>query len=452
MTRVRRVSCSFRWLAVALGIPGAFEPALARAQDSAPVLMSRNGGGGVTWSNLAELKAAAQRGHPKACAQLGEMLLRGTDVPRDGPRALALLEQAARAGEASAAFRLGMLLEAGDRVPKDEARALAYFRAAAAGGAPEAFRNVGVAYSTARGVKRDYAEALGWLLLAKTHGTAGTVLEDLRVRIKSLGHPEWLAAGERRAPEIERELAHGGVAAFLPPPAPLSYLAASAPPPRSAEKIPFTPENLPALSPPPLPKLPGLPGQPASADEPAEEPPVKIVAPTGRILRWPGLSALERAADRGDADALAGLGQVLLAGQLVTADPERAVAVLERGAKAGSADAASQLAELYTKGVSVARDDRRAFGFTLQAARGGVRTAIYNLGALYANGRGTESDYPEAFAWLLVAQHYNLDSGQAQRIRDYLAKTQPNQIPVAERRAAGYARDIDAIREKWAEP
>ena len=57
-----------------------------RAQDSKPVLLSRTGGG--SWSNVKELKASADRGNPKACAQLGEMLLRGApEVPQDVPRA-----------------------------------------------------------------------------------------------------------------------------------------------------------------------------------------------------------------------------------------------------------------------------------------------------------------------------------------------------------------------------
>ena len=133
----------------------AFVAAFAHAQDSAPVLMSRTGGG--AWSNVAELKASAKSGNAKARAQLGEMMLRGaTDVPWDVPQALALLEQAARAGQPSAAFRIGMLLETGDTVAQDQPRALAYFRAAAAGGSAEAFNNIGVAYSTGRGVKRDY--------------------------------------------------------------------------------------------------------------------------------------------------------------------------------------------------------------------------------------------------------------------------------------------------------
>jgi TPR repeat protein len=382
---------------------------LGFAVDSAPVLLSKTGGG-TSWSTVAELTAAAEGGNAKARAQLGEMLLRGGDVPQDGPRALALLEQAARAGEASAAFRLGMLLESGDSVAEDRPRAVAYLRAAAAGGVAEAFRNVGVAYSTGRGVKRDYAEALAWFILAEKHGTADTVAADLRAFLTKQRRTDAIAAGERRAPELARELAQTDVAKALPSPAPLATNT----------------------------------GNSAASDEP----PVKIVAPSGRVLTWTNLAVLQRAADQGAADALAALGQLQLEGKLVREDTKAAVATLERGAKAGSADAAQLLGDLYTKGIKVIRDPAKAFAYTLQAARGGVRTAIFNLGALYANGTGTKTDYTESLAWLIVAKHFNLDSGSLGRIRDYLAKADAKQIPLAERRAAERIKEIEAARAR----
>ena len=74
------------------------------AQDEKPVLVSRTGG--ASWSDVAELKASAKQGNAKACAQLGELMLRGdAEVARDVPAAVAMLEQAARGGEASAAAR-----------------------------------------------------------------------------------------------------------------------------------------------------------------------------------------------------------------------------------------------------------------------------------------------------------------------------------------------------------
>lgn len=189
------------------------------AQDSAPVLMSRTGGGS-SWTDVKELQQAAAKGNPRAETQLGEMLLRGDGIAKDEARGVALLEKAARAGHAAAAFRIGMLLANGDAgVAKDPARSLAYFRAAAAGGEAEAFFNIGAAYASALGVKRSYAEALGWLIVARERGAGGTAEPDLRARLKA--NPTWIATGERRAKEIVAELKDKKVVDLLPPPAPL---------------------------------------------------------------------------------------------------------------------------------------------------------------------------------------------------------------------------------------
>lgn len=197
-------------------------------KDSAPVLMSRTGGGD-SWADMNELQQAAQKGNPKAEAQFGEMLLRGDGIPKDETRAVALLEKAARAGNSSAAFRIGMLLMNGEAgVPKDPPRALAYFRAAAAGGEKEAFFNIGAAYGSARGVKRDYAEALGWLIVARQHGADAGAEANLRTQLKS--QPASITKGEQRAKEIEREFAGKKVVDLLPPAAPLGPNPASAAP------------------------------------------------------------------------------------------------------------------------------------------------------------------------------------------------------------------------------
>jgi len=427
MPRSARPFASFRRSVTLL--VACFVCAVGFAVESRPELISKTGGGSP-WSTIAQLTTAADKGNPKACAQLGEMLLRGSEeVKQDGPRALILLEKAARAGEASAAFRLGMLLETGDGVVEDHPRAVAYLRAAAVGGVAEAFRNVGVAYSTARGgVKRDYTEALGWLILAGKHGSAGTVETDLRAFLKKIGRTELIPAGERRAPEIERELGQTTVAQSLPPPGALAYV-------KPGQERPGA--------------VPTSPGKAAVADveDVPGEPPVKLITPTGRARRWPTLAALERAADQGSLDALSAFGQILTEGKLLPADTLRGIALLEQAAKAGSADAASHLGELYTKGTRIYRDDVKGFDYTLQAARGGARTAMHNLGALYAGGQGVAINYPEALVWLLVAKHYNIDSGQAGRMREYLLKTQPGAVPVAEKRAADHIREIDKVRE-----
>ncbi|MBI5692856.1 MAG: sel1 repeat family protein [Verrucomicrobia bacterium] len=189
-------------------------------ETAAPQLLSRTGGGGESWADLPELRAAVARGNPRAQAQLGEMLLRGDGVPRDDQEAVRLLEAAARSGHGGAAFRLGMLLSRGQAgVAEDPERALAYFRAAAAGGEAEAFFNIGAAYASARGVKRDYAEALGWLMVARQRGADAGAERALREQIRS--RPTWIATGEKRAVEIAAEFKDRKVTDFLPPPAPL---------------------------------------------------------------------------------------------------------------------------------------------------------------------------------------------------------------------------------------
>jgi TPR repeat protein len=185
-------------------------------------------GGGDTWADMKELQQAAEKGNPKAQAQLGEMVLRGDGIPKDEARGVALIEKAARAGNSAAAFRIGMLLVNGESgVAKDPERGLAYFRAAAAGGEAEAFFNIGAAYSSGRGVKRDYAEALGWLIVARQHGANPAAEQALRTQIKA--RPEWITTGERRAKEIEREFTGKKVIDLLPPPGPLNQGVAALP-------------------------------------------------------------------------------------------------------------------------------------------------------------------------------------------------------------------------------
>lgn len=191
-----------------------------KSDESAPVLMSRTGGGGEMWANVKELEQAAAKGNPRAETQLGEMLLRGDGIAKNEAKGIALLEKAARAGQGPAAFRIGMLLAHGEHgVANDPTRALDYFRAAAAGGEAEAFYNIGAAYASARGVKRNYAEALGWLIVAKKRGAQSNAEEALRAQLKS--RKDWITTGERRAQEIEREFADKKVIDLLPPVAPL---------------------------------------------------------------------------------------------------------------------------------------------------------------------------------------------------------------------------------------
>lgn len=197
--------------------------AAAVPADAAPSLVSRSGGGGGAWADLAELEAAAAKGVPRALAHLGDLLVRGDGIARDEARGLALLERAARQGQGGAAFRLGMLLAHGEGgAARDPARALAYFKAAAAGGEAEAFFNLGAAHANGAGTRRNYAEALGWLIVARERGVHADAETRLREQLKA--QPKWIETGERRAREINAEFKDRAVADFLPPAAPLDQV------------------------------------------------------------------------------------------------------------------------------------------------------------------------------------------------------------------------------------
>lgn len=197
--------------------------AAAAPADAAPSLVSRSGGGGGAWADLAELEAAVAKGVPRALAHLGDLLVRGDGIARDEARGLALLERAARQGQGGAAFRLGMLLAHGEGgAARDPARALAYFKAAAAGGEAEAFFNLGAAHANGAGTRRNYAEALGWLIVARERGVHADAETRLREQLKA--QPKWIETGERRAREINAEFKDRAVADFLPPAAPLDQV------------------------------------------------------------------------------------------------------------------------------------------------------------------------------------------------------------------------------------
>jgi hypothetical protein len=65
------------------------------------------------------------------------------------------------------------------------------------------------------------------MILATAHGSPSGE-EMVRTRIQKLKHPEWIAAGEKRSPEIQRELDQGPATRFLPPPAPFNLKDATA--------------------------------------------------------------------------------------------------------------------------------------------------------------------------------------------------------------------------------
>ena len=253
-------------LLLALGLGGIGVVNTPAAPDEAPLLMSTERvDARPAWSTVEELIKAADAGHALASYQYAQLLEFGDQVSADKTKAASYYRLAAKGGDANAAFRLGKAYHDGDLgLARDYERSREYYRAAAAD-VPEASFNLGAAYVSGRGVRRDYVEGLAWLLVAADRGAGGDAAQQVRKRIAK--YPERIAAAEKRAEVLRKELsegsaaisaATGGLEAFAPQTsAPVARPRApvAAPPstvPRPTFSLPSSTFALPA-PPPPVP-------------------------------------------------------------------------------------------------------------------------------------------------------------------------------------------------------
>ncbi len=109
------------------------------------------------------------------------------------------------------------------------------------------------------------------------------------------------------------------------------------------------------------------------------------------------------AAEKGEAEPQALLGQVYNAGWGVPVDYEQAFKWWSRAAAGGSADGQWGLGLLYDDGKGVARDSQKAAALWKQAAEKGNIKATVNLAYLYEEGRGLERDPKECARLFKIA-------------------------------------------------
>lgn len=193
-------------------------PACSWAQDDALKLLSTTGGNGrQSWKNLAELQKAAAEGNPEACLQLGLGYETGAEMKQDYAQARMLYERAAAGGVADAIYRLGKLHQDGRGVESDPVQARDLYRVAALANVPLAQYNLGAMLVSARGGKRDYVEGLAWLILASRNHLEAEGERQVREHLAK--QPAIIAAAERRAEELSREVAvRKGAKPPWPPP------------------------------------------------------------------------------------------------------------------------------------------------------------------------------------------------------------------------------------------
>ncbi len=102
------------------------------------------------------------------------------------------------------------------------------------------------------------------------------------------------------------------------------------------------------------------------------------------------------AAEKGEAESQALLGQVYNAGWGVPVDYDQAFKWWSRAAEAGSTDAQWGLGLLYDEGKGVPRDSQKAANWWKRAAEHGNIKATVNLAFLYEEGRGVELNQKES--------------------------------------------------------
>ncbi|WP_170156885.1 Sel1-like repeat-containing protein kinase family protein [Roseimicrobium gellanilyticum] len=123
----------------------------------------------------------------------------------------------------------------------------------------------------------------------------------------------------------------------------------------------------------------------------------------------------EKAAQAGSVPANVPLAECHLQGWGTPSDPVKAVELLSIAVAAGDSQAKDLLGVCYRLGKGVPRDDARAFALCSEAYRAGIVSACGNLGALYLRGQGVAED--AALAVQLFAE--GARRGHAESMQQY---------------------------------
>jgi hypothetical protein len=115
------------------------------------------------------------------------------------------------------------------------------------------------------------------------------------------------------------------------------------------------------------------------------------------------ISALKVAAEDGNAQAQAALGNAFHLGVLLPKDDEEAARWWQQAAKQGDVEPEFNLGLAYQLGAGVPRNLTAAAQWYQKAAEQGFASAQQNLGLLYFSGLGVPKDDAEAVRWVRKA-------------------------------------------------
>lgn len=125
-----------------------------------------------------------------------------------------------------------------------------------------------------------------------------------------------------------------------------------------------------------------------------------------RVLALPdgeALPILQSWADAGSVEAQLVLGQWLLDGRGLTADPAAGFGWFLKAARAGHPMAMNMVGRCYENGWGASVDQEAATTWFRNAAGKGLDWGMYNYATSLALGRGVEEDRVAAFHWLTRA-------------------------------------------------
>ena len=144
------------------------------------------------------------------------------------------------------------------------------------------------------------------------------------------------------------------------------------------------------------------------------------------------------AAEQGNADAQALLGDMYYTGQGVSQDYQEAVKWYRLAAEQGVAQPQYNLGLMYNNGQGVPQDYQEAVRWYHLAAEQGHANAQYSLGLRYATGVGVPQDYVQAHKWINLAASRTTpeEAGDYRSARDAVAEQMTaSQVAEAQRLA-----------------
>ena len=123
-----------------------------------------------------------------------------------------------------------------------------------------------------------------------------------------------------------------------------------------------------------------------------------------------GVRLLRDAAEQGNAEAMAYLGNLYTKGDVVTQDRAMAFQWYRKAAENGNAACMYLTAMAYYQGLGIAQSDSQALAWFRKAAETAWHPAYLMLGKMYEQGKGTAVNYTEAFQWFERAAKHNAEA------------------------------------------